>query len=37
MGQKGFCDVDKRLEAIGAKGAPLELIKVTVPWESFRA
>ena len=37
MGQMGFYDVDKRLEAISAKGDPLELIKVTVPWESFRA
>ena len=37
MGQMGFYDLDKRLEAISAKGDPLELIKVTVPWESFRA
>jgi transposase, IS5 family len=37
MGQMGFYDVDRRLEAISAKGDPLELIKTTVPWESFRA
>jgi rubredoxin len=37
MGQMGFDDLDKRLEAISAKGDPLELIKATVPWESFRA
>jgi transposase, IS5 family len=37
MGQMGFYDLDKRLEAISAKGDPLELIKATVPWESFRA
>jgi transposase, IS5 family len=37
MGQMGFYDVAKRLEAISAKGDPLELIKVTVAWESFRA
>jgi hypothetical protein len=37
MGQMGFYDLDKRLEAISAKGDPLELIKATVPWESFLA
>jgi len=37
MGQMGFYDLDNRLEAISAKGDPLELIKATVPWESFRA
>jgi IS5 family transposase len=37
MGQMGFYDLDKRLEAISAKGDPLELIKATVPWESLRA
>lgn len=37
MGQMGFYDLDKRLEAISAKGDPLELIKATVRWESFRA
>ena len=29
--------LDKWLEAISAKGDPLEIIKATVPWESFRA
>jgi len=37
MGQMGFYDLDQRLEAISAKGDPLEIIKATVPWESFRA
>lgn len=37
MGQKSFYDFDRRLDAISAKGDPLELIKATVPWESFRA
>jgi transposase, IS5 family len=37
MGQMGFYDLDKRLEAISSKGDPLELIKAAVPWESFRA
>ena len=37
MGQMGFYDIDNRLDAISAKGDPLELIKATVPWESFRA
>ena len=37
MGQMGFYDLDKRLETISAKGDPLELIKATVAWESFRA
>lgn len=36
MGQAGFFDVDRRLEAISAKGDPLETIKTTVPWEEFR-
>ena len=36
MGQKGFYDLDQRLEAISAKGDPLELIKATVAWERFR-
>ena len=26
MGQLGFCDADKRLAAISAKGDPLEMI-----------
>jgi IS5 family transposase len=37
VGQLGFYDLDKRLEAIGAKGDPLEAIMVIVPFESFRA
>jgi IS5 family transposase len=37
MRQAGFFDVDRRLEAISAKGDPLETIKTTVPWEEFRA
>ena len=37
MGQMGFHDLDKRLEAISAKGDPLEVIKATIPFESFRA
>ena len=37
MGQKGFFDVERRLEAISAKGDPLETIKTIVPWEEFRA
>ena len=37
MGQKGFFDIERRLEAISAKGDPLETIKKIVPWEDFRA
>src|SRR3979411_2804256 len=37
MGQKGFFDGGRRLDAISAKGDPLETIKTTVPWETFRA
>jgi hypothetical protein len=37
MGQKGFFDVERRLEAISANGDPLETIKKIVPWEDFRA
>src|SRR5258705_4330389 len=37
MGQKGFFDVERRLEAISALGDPLETIKKIVPWEDFRA
>ena len=33
MGQKGFFDVERRLEAISAKGDPLETIKKIVRWE----
>src|SRR5215207_9520632 len=36
MGQKGFFDVARRLEAISALGDPLETIKKIVPWEDFR-
>jgi hypothetical protein len=35
MGQKGFFDVERRLEAISALGDPLETIKKIVPWEDF--
>jgi transposase, IS5 family len=37
VGQPGFFDLDKRLEAISAKGDPLEALKAIVPFESFRA
>ena len=37
MGQMGFYDLDKRLEAISAKGDPLEVINATVPFESCRS
>ena len=37
MGQPGFFDLDKRLEAISAKGDPLEALNALVPFESFRA
>src|SRR5712675_1776247 len=37
MGQKGFFDVERRLEAISGKGDPLETIKKMVRWEDFRA
>src|SRR5713101_1931699 len=37
MGQKGFFDIERRLEAISAKGDPLETIKKMVQWEDFRA
>jgi hypothetical protein len=30
-------DADKRLEALSARGDPLECIDRLVPWESFRA
>ena len=36
MRQAGFFDVEERLEAISAKGDPLETIKTAVPWEDFR-
>ena len=31
MGQKGFFDVERRVEAISALGDPLETIKKIVP------
>ena len=37
MGQLGFFDADRRLEALSARGDPLEAIDHLVPWESFRA
>ena len=36
MGQFGFFDANKRLEALSAKGDPLEAIEALVPWENFR-
>src|SRR2546428_8249954 len=36
MGQKGFFDLERRLDALSAKGDPLETIEATVPWEAFR-
>ena len=35
MGQLGFFDADKRLQALSARGDPLE--PSISPWESFRA
>jgi transposase len=37
VGQLGFYDLDKRLEALSAKGDPLEALNSIVPFESFRA
>ena len=37
MGQTGFFDLERRLDALSAKDDPLERIKTTVPWETFRA
>jgi IS5 family transposase len=37
MVQTGFFDLERRLDALSAKGDPLETIKTTVPWETFRA
>src|SRR5260370_32893130 len=37
MGQKGFFDIERRLEAISGKGDPLETIKKMVQGEDFRA
>jgi hypothetical protein len=36
-GQFGFFDADKRLAAISAKGDPLEMIALVMPFESFCA
>lgn len=36
MGQFGFFDANDRLDALSAKGDPLEAIDALVPWESFR-
>ena len=35
MGQLGFYDLDKRLEAISAKGDPLEALNAIIPFESL--
>jgi hypothetical protein len=37
VGHLGFYDLDKRPEALGAKGDPLEALSSIVPFESFRA
>jgi IS5 family transposase len=37
VGQLGFHDLDKRFEAISAKGDPLETLNGLIPFESFRA
>jgi IS5 family transposase len=37
VGQLGFHDLDKRLDAISAKGDPLEALNGLTPFESFRA
>ena len=37
MGQLGFHVLDKRLDAISAKGDPLEALNGLIPFESFRA
>jgi IS5 family transposase len=36
-GAEGLFDVERRREAISAKGDPLETIKKIVPWEDCRA
>src|SRR3954471_21715435 len=35
MGQLGFFDADKRLQALSARGDPLEAIDQLVPWETI--
>jgi hypothetical protein len=37
VGQLGFHDLDKRLDAISATGDPLGALKGFIPFESFRA
>ncbi|MFT5130196.1 MAG: IS5 family transposase [Rhodothermales bacterium] len=37
MGQPSFIDLERRLDTLSAKDDPLETIKTTVPWETFRA
>lgn len=37
MGQLGFHDLDQRLDALSAKGDPLEALNGLIPFESFRA
>src|SRR3977135_910936 len=37
VGRTGFFDRERRLDALSSKGDPLETIKRTVPWETFRA
>jgi transposase, IS5 family len=37
VGQLGFHDLNKRLDAISAKGDPLEALNGLIPFESFRA
>jgi transposase, IS5 family len=37
VGQLGFYDLDKHLEAISAKGDPLEALNLIIPFESFRS
>ncbi len=36
MGQRGFFDVQERLEGISRVGDPLERLGAEIPWESFR-
>jgi IS5 family transposase len=36
VGQLGFHDLDKRLDALSAKGDPLEALNGLIPFESFR-
>ena len=37
MGHPGLFDLERRLDALSAKGDPLETIKMVVPWEEFRS